>query len=379
MTITKKRTDLIRKIERARGSKVIAYVLGDRQPLGTQIDDSQMRLMYEHLLALKKNPERIDLFLYSRGGSVEVPWKLVSMIREFTDHFSVLIPYRAHSAATMISIGADEIIMGRKGELGPIDPIMNRQIRVGDNLQQSSIPIEDILSFVDFVKVRAGITDQKALSDTIKELPHQLEPWVIGSVYRIHEHIMLVAKKLIESTEEKISESKVKQIVETLVEKTYLHGHAIGRKEARELGLPVVFPQNSLEKSMWDLLVEYEKQFSLLDIIEEDDLLEKGDEARKSVELACIESTSLLHFYGGDLLARKVRTASPVTLNLNLHFPPGIDINQIPLETQQLLQKLLDQTQREALSQVRTQLPIERIEKKLVGCKWTMVEPKNYQ
>lgn len=45
------------------------------------------------------------------------------MFREYSKQgsFSVLTPYRAHSAATVISLGADEIIMTEKSELGPID------------------------------------------------------------------------------------------------------------------------------------------------------------------------------------------------------------------------------------------------------------------
>lgn len=45
------------------------------------------------------------------------------MFREYSQKgsFSVLIPYRAHSAATVIALGADEIVMTKKAELGPID------------------------------------------------------------------------------------------------------------------------------------------------------------------------------------------------------------------------------------------------------------------
>lgn len=37
-----------------------------------------------------------------------------------------MVPYKAHSAATLIAIGCDEIVMGSKSELGPIDPALNR-------------------------------------------------------------------------------------------------------------------------------------------------------------------------------------------------------------------------------------------------------------
>lgn len=113
--------ELIAKIQKIRGSKVIAFVTGDRQPanaIGAAIAEDSVRPLYEHLLSLGKT-EKIDLYLYSRGGDVSVPWRIVSMFREFCDEFSILVPYKAHSAATLISLGADKIIMGKKAELSP--------------------------------------------------------------------------------------------------------------------------------------------------------------------------------------------------------------------------------------------------------------------
>ena len=62
-------------------------------------------IMSQHLRAMGK-VKAIDLFLYSAGGDTMVPWRLVSMIREYCDTFSILIPYKAHSAATMIALEA---------------------------------------------------------------------------------------------------------------------------------------------------------------------------------------------------------------------------------------------------------------------------------
>jgi hypothetical protein len=56
----------------------------------------------------------IDLFVYARGGAIEVPWRIMTMIREFTDKFCVLVPYKAFSATTLLALGADEIVMDEK-------------------------------------------------------------------------------------------------------------------------------------------------------------------------------------------------------------------------------------------------------------------------
>jgi len=65
------RIALIRQIEEAREWEVICYVTGDRQgaPLA-QIGEDAVRPMYSHLRALGADTlARLDLYLYSRGGS----------------------------------------------------------------------------------------------------------------------------------------------------------------------------------------------------------------------------------------------------------------------------------------------------------------------
>ncbi|MBM3295560.1 MAG: hypothetical protein FJY82_13720, partial [Candidatus Aminicenantes bacterium] len=112
----------ISKIEDTRSSRVITYVTSDKQPpLAAKIALDTIPIFYAHLKRIGK-VNKIDLFLYSAGGDIILPWRLVSLIREYCKSFSVLIPYKAHSAATMIALGADSIIMGPLGELSPIDP-----------------------------------------------------------------------------------------------------------------------------------------------------------------------------------------------------------------------------------------------------------------
>jgi len=110
------RKDLIKQIQGKRGSRVIVYFTGDR-PIGpitaSRMAEDAVRPLYEHLLSIGNN-KRIDLFIYSRGGDVSVPWRVVSMFREFSEEFSVIVPYKAQSAATLLSLGADKILMGKK-------------------------------------------------------------------------------------------------------------------------------------------------------------------------------------------------------------------------------------------------------------------------
>ena len=82
------RREIIRQIQENRGSIVITYFTSDRRFANANIAEDAVRPLYEHLL-VSGNVEKIDLFLYSRGGDVSVPWRIISMARQFCDEFSI--------------------------------------------------------------------------------------------------------------------------------------------------------------------------------------------------------------------------------------------------------------------------------------------------
>jgi len=170
-TDAQRRCDIISAIESERSTKVITYVLSDRRGSQAQIAEDAVRPMYDHLRSLGDG-KKIDLFLYSVGGHTEVPWRIVTMVRECAEEFSVLIPYKALSAATLIALGADQIIMGRKGELGPIDPQLSIQRgRDGETAVQEQIAVEDIMSYIRFVREKSGLSTRTVDSWTDQSSP----------------------------------------------------------------------------------------------------------------------------------------------------------------------------------------------------------------
>jgi len=66
----------------------------------------------------------IDIILHSPGGSPDAADSIVDFLRNrFTD-IRFIIPTMAKSAATMIALSGDKILMPFSAELGPIDPQM---------------------------------------------------------------------------------------------------------------------------------------------------------------------------------------------------------------------------------------------------------------
>lgn len=64
----------------------------------------------------------LDIVLHSPGGSAEATASIVSYLRQKYTNIRVFVPLAAMSAATMLALAADEIVMGKHSQLGPIDP-----------------------------------------------------------------------------------------------------------------------------------------------------------------------------------------------------------------------------------------------------------------
>lgn len=69
-----------------------------------------------------KGQRKLDLFLHSPGGSADAVEQICAYLRTQFDHIRAIVPLTAMSAATMIALSADEILMGAHSQLGPIDP-----------------------------------------------------------------------------------------------------------------------------------------------------------------------------------------------------------------------------------------------------------------
>ncbi len=285
---------------------MITYLTSDRQgPFNARIAMDVIPLVSKQLRAIGKMVN-IDLFLYSTGGDTMVPWRLVSMIREYCDKFSVLVPYKAHSSATMIALGADEIVMSDLSELSPIDPSTANVFNPVDPTNpQNRIPIsvEDVMAYFDLAKNKFGIKNDEELSGVfIKfvESNPQIHPLALGNVNRIHNLIRMLAKRLIKSHKVHLKDDEIEKLVDYFTEKLYSHQYFIGRKEAKEdLGLKTVMDANdALSKVMTGLYEEYNKELDFGKTWNpENELGMNAVQNRKDYKIAFIESSQLSNYY----------------------------------------------------------------------------------
>jgi len=263
------RLELIKKIEKERNSRMICLMLGDRRSaepnlnLQKQIEDDIVLYLYDFLEKIGR-VNKVSLLIYSRGGNTEVPLKIINLIRKYCSNLEMIIPYRAHSAATMIAIGGDEILMNEISELGPIDPsIWTPYNPVNPANAQQLLPIEteNILSFRDSM-----VKDFKLWFRSGKianMLVQHINPIIIGSSHRARS---LSRKVIISFLKYHIKGNfphfKIKKTANFLL-RSDSHSDAIDINKAKSLGLNVKLLENDLKKNVWDLYKEYEKDLKL--------------------------------------------------------------------------------------------------------------------
>jgi len=264
-----KRKDLLEKIEGLQDEKrrVIAYItrsgataarieVSDITPFGTMLDEIG-------------RVENLDLILHSEGGDGTVAEKIGEMCRSHVkNELRVIVPNRAKSAATIVALGADKIVMGPYSELGPIDP----QVVI----QAYSVPQPiSALSIVDardqlLNKLEEASKEGKSAEPYLVQLAtlnvpflEECNNWIKFSqelAVRWLSQYMLKRKHTQQLNTGVITERELEKEAKSVTDKLtsrkefFAHGKLIGAKKAQEIGLVVeeLGPSDELWQKVWE-------------------------------------------------------------------------------------------------------------------------------
>ena len=105
-----------------------------------------------------KGVRELDLIITSPGGSPEAAEAIMDYLRTRFDHIRAIVPVAAMSAATMMALACDEIVMGTHSQLGPIDPQFTIQTPEGPRYS----PAQAILDQFELAKLECQ--DPKVLA-----------------------------------------------------------------------------------------------------------------------------------------------------------------------------------------------------------------------
>lgn len=211
----------------------------------------------KQLMAIPSEKKEADLLIVSNGGDANVSWRMMSMLRERFTKVGALLPFTAFSAATLLALGADEIVMHPFSNLGPVDPQLSYTRRIPgppgsqDIVERIQFGSEDLRHYLSFIREDVGISDQEQLERAFEIVGKEVGAIPIGVAKRAAQMALSLGEQLLSL--HMAEQSKVRAIAEALNRSFYHHGYSLGRTEARQIGLPVKEPDEMLEKLMWQV------------------------------------------------------------------------------------------------------------------------------
>lgn len=244
------RREIYKQIERLRGFPLITYVTSLRQNASGQIAPDVIGELIRQLRDVPSSVTEVDLLVVSNGGDPIVAWRLVNLLRERFERFNVLLPYTAYSAATLLALGADSIVMHPYASLGPVDPqITSTRQGEGRPPETRQFGSEDLAHYLAFVKENVGITNQEQLQSAFELLCQDVGALEIGSAKRSSQLMLSLGEKLL--TLHTNDKNEARTIAESLNKSYYHHGYSVGKREAQELRLKVINPSTEIEQLLW--------------------------------------------------------------------------------------------------------------------------------
>lgn len=255
---------LYQKVSEIRQRPLIVYVTSSRQNASGQMSADVIPQFAKLLAEIPKGYDNLDILIVSNGGDPIVPWRIISMVREKYERVGALLPYAAYSAATLLALGADEIIMHPFSNLGPVDPQLTYQRRLpgqpagGQEVEVVHFGSEDLRNFLDFVRSDVGISDQEQLERAFELVCKDVGAIPIGVAKRSTQLALSMSEKLLSLHLGDTSQARA--IAEALNRSFYHHGYPLGMTEAKKIGLPVASPSEGIEQALWHIWQDIEDE-----------------------------------------------------------------------------------------------------------------------
>lgn len=225
---------LIRDIESLTGRRLVVYYANRFQK--ALINQRDCDYFVELLGDIGRAP--CDLFIETAGGETDATEGLVRLVRNLVPDLRVIVPNSAKSNGTLLSLAANEIVMGPPSELGPIEPSLGdipASVLMQPEMAQQNFPLHKLGEFA-------------------------------------YEHSKQIAINLLSSgMMASRSIDEVKEVVEKLASRdTYKsHGSVINHHEAAALGLSIRYlpEDDEIWQRIWLLYCMYDYDAHRADLL----------------------------------------------------------------------------------------------------------------
>ncbi|GBE43448.1 serine dehydrogenase proteinase [bacterium BMS3Bbin10] len=209
-----RRAGAIRTLEKTHGTRVITMIHRQEKrslfgfSIARHIDMEDAQTI---IAAIKETPDDvpIDLIIHTPGGLVLAAMQIARAVEAHPAKVTVYVPVYAMSGGTLITLAADEIVLGEFSVLGPIDPQLLGFPAASIVAARDAKPIDKVF---DLTLVLADVSE-KALAQVKRGAVEILTP--------------------------RMDKAKATKLAEKLAGGHWTHDYALTAEEARSIGLPV--------------------------------------------------------------------------------------------------------------------------------------------
>lgn len=231
----------------------------------------------------------LDAIVASPGGDVGAAYLVARELRRRFARLTVYVPLQAKSAATLLCLAADELVVGSLGELGPLDqqydekqkadfPLSTSRLvpfRALEQLQRVAADTYDDL--VNRILAKSGMRPFEACtkaaeltSNLYGPLYAQVDPTRVAECVRGLELGAEYAVRLLSRYRPEIEDKQGRKIIHNLVHAYPSHSFILDLEELTDLGLPARAPKDGEAPLLDDLalaLMEYGTDSDLIALV----------------------------------------------------------------------------------------------------------------
>ncbi len=233
--------------------------------------------------------DAIDVVLYSHGGAIDAAYVVARDLRRRFEEVAVFVPLCAKSAATLVALAADELVLGPWGELGPLDAQVDRSgsaepsnpcsevahVRALRDLDGASVAFfqyaaRQVLSEGGFMPADAGGLAAQILEVLRAPIYGQIDPVRYGQAVLALEVAEEYLKRLLGRYHPEIGAERAIGIVRRLVYDYPCHGFVIDLEELWQMGLsarPTEAPEAEAIEGVMAAVLPHDDRLELIDLV----------------------------------------------------------------------------------------------------------------
>jgi hypothetical protein len=244
------RKSCYKEIEKLRKRPLLIYATKflDSLPSGAPnfIDISDVD-GFTDLINSIKDSKSVDVLLHSPGGRPDATERIVTILRNRFKEVNFLIPHSAYSAATMLALSGNSILLHHSATLGPIDPQINgipaRSIKRGFEKIKEKIREEGPESLPAYIPLieKYSIELLELCEDSEKLSKELVTAWLKEYMFNKNKNAI----------------SKIKKAVNYFsdYDKHLLHSRPLSLRKLEEYDLNIEFANPALQELLWEAYI----------------------------------------------------------------------------------------------------------------------------